>query len=306
MTASASDRLRQGLTFLDLNARLLERRLAQLWFTEDTPQAAHAVLDALGAYRNTDGGLGFALEPDVRDPGSQPVAVDFGLSVAAQIAETVGGADPQVRSRLTELAQDLVSYLEQIAEPDGGLRIIMKSAAQHPRAEHWGDCDIPAGVNPTAGVVTRLRSLGATGTWLDTAETYSRAEIDRIVDDGSLDAHSLDNVLRFLAGATDTDWAQSRTEAVRALLPDLTLFHMYPGEEGYGLSPLDLVPSPEDPHRALFPAEAIDAHLDALAAQQQTDGGWPLNWNPTGPAAEAEWRGSRTVHALRTLALNGR
>ena len=51
----------------------------------------------------------------------------------------------------------------------------------------------------------------------------------------------------------------------------------------------------------IFDDATIEAHLDALVAQQQADGGWPLSWEPPGDAARAEWRGKWTLDALVVL-----
>jgi hypothetical protein len=50
----------------------------------------------------------------------------------------------------------------------------------------------------------------------------------------------------------------------------------------------------------------LGAHLDALERDQQNDGGWPISWQPPSEASRLEWRGFRTVHALRTLGGYGR
>ncbi|MFF5991384.1 hypothetical protein [Prauserella flavalba] len=297
MSTSALDRAHD---FLVTHARLLERRLAELWLGKSAPATAFAVLDALAAYRNPDGGLGHALEPDARAPESQPLAVDFALEAVEQVLDSPAGADPVVRDRVAGFAESLVPYLESVAAPSGGLPIVLPSVARYPRAAHWGDGRFPPGLNPTAGIVTRLRRAGAKGAWLDTADEFCRAEIDRLT---GLDGHSALNVLHFLAHAPDRDWAARQRAEIAGRLAGLPHFHLYPGE-GYGLTPLDLAPLPDDPLRELVPADAVTAHLTALAAAQQPDGGWPLPWEPPGPASLLEWRGVVTLKAARVLAAN--
>jgi hypothetical protein len=36
------------------------------------------------------------------------------------------------------------------------------------------------------------------------------------------------------------------------------------------------------------------------------DGGWPIAWEPPGPAAASAWRAIVTIEALRTLDANDR
>ena len=63
--------------FMYTHARLLERLLFAVRF-EGAPPAAVGRL--ITAYQNPDGGLGHALEPDVRCPESQPLFIEIGLS----------------------------------------------------------------------------------------------------------------------------------------------------------------------------------------------------------------------------------
>ena len=62
--------------FMAGHARLLDRRMFQRLFSDG---AAGAVRDAVAAYRNSDGGFGYALEPDCRAAASQPAAVEMAL-----------------------------------------------------------------------------------------------------------------------------------------------------------------------------------------------------------------------------------
>ncbi|MEJ0041403.1 MAG: hypothetical protein WDM81_04005 [Rhizomicrobium sp.] len=69
--------------------------------------------------------------------------------------------------------------------------------------------------------------------------------------------------------------------------------------------PLEWAPSPDSPCRKLFSDSVIATHLKALAAKQKDDGGWPISWDPISPGVEFEWRGIRTLEALRTLKAHG-
>ncbi|ASR37710.1 hypothetical protein BAY61_24935 [Prauserella marina] len=279
--------------FLGTHARPLERRLAELWF-DGVGGAVDAVLSTLSGYRNADGGLGYALEPDVRDPGSQPVAVDFALGVVEWILDAPS-TESRAAAKVTEFASGLVPYLRSVSV-DGGLPIVLPSLAAHPHAAHWGDGRFPPSLNPTAGIVARLRKAGVDDPWLDEADSFCREKIETL--DGKLDGHTALNVLCFLSESS-SPWARQQLTAFADTVADWSLFHLYPGE-GYGVTPLEVAPAP-GPLRALFPSDAIEAHLAELEAEQQDDGGWPLSWAPPGPMAELEWRGWRTLQAIRTL-----
>lgn len=70
------------------------------------------------------------------------------------------------------------------------------------------------------------------------------------------------------------------------------------------LRPLDLAPYPDRPARELFTAELISADLDRLAALQQDDGGWVVDYAKISPAGALDWRGYVTVRAIDILDRN--
>src|SRR6516165_2453596 len=95
--------LERGAEFIWRNARLLERTLFAREFL-CSPRAA--VINALIAYRNTDGGFGNALEPDVRAPHSMPLHCEQAMYVLRE----ADIRDPQ-------LAMGVCDYLLSVAEP---------------------------------------------------------------------------------------------------------------------------------------------------------------------------------------------
>ena len=74
-------------------ARLLERLLFAVRFEGAEPAAVGRLISA---YQNTDGGLGHALEPDIRSPESQPLFVAVGL----QALHDAGWRDQDLAMRL--------------------------------------------------------------------------------------------------------------------------------------------------------------------------------------------------------------
>jgi hypothetical protein len=79
-----------------------------------------------------------------------------------------------------------------------------------------------------------------------------------------------------------------------------------PQATGYVHMPLEWAPTPQSFCARLFRDQVIDTHLDALAARQQPDGGWPLTWEPLSEGATMEWRSYVTLEALKTLKAYGR
>ncbi len=80
---------------------------------------------------------------------------------------------------------------------------------------------------------------------------------------------------------------------------------------GYGLCPLKVVKSPASPYYAPL-REAVEANLDFLIAEQNTDGSWHPTWTwgnafpETWPVAKREWQGILTLDALKVLRAFGR
>src|SRR5260370_5184933 len=70
-----------AVQFLAASGRVLDRRRYERLFAggDATP-----VRDAVAAYRNPDGGFGHGLEPDGRDPASQPAAIELALRLLDQ------------------------------------------------------------------------------------------------------------------------------------------------------------------------------------------------------------------------------
>ena len=75
--------------FTATHARLLDRRRFDLLIGEgDGRAAADAVLAAVEAYRNPDGGYGWGLEPDLRSRTSQPGRALHALEAFADAARS--------------------------------------------------------------------------------------------------------------------------------------------------------------------------------------------------------------------------
>lgn len=77
-------------TFLLTHARIIERRLAEIYL--DGATDVEPVLHALEAYRNADGGFGHGLEGDALAPESQPLAVDTAFGLLDDLADHTGAS----------------------------------------------------------------------------------------------------------------------------------------------------------------------------------------------------------------------
>jgi hypothetical protein len=119
--------LAAAVSFATTHARVLERRLLHLLLGKGSPGE---VLAALDAYRNPDGGYGWALEPDLRSATSQPVAAMHALEVLADIRDT-GSRRPV----------ELCDWLAGRTLPDGGLPLALPYADTAGSAPLWATAD---------------------------------------------------------------------------------------------------------------------------------------------------------------------
>lgn len=276
--------------FIWANARLLERRIFEALFLSGPREM---VFTALKAYQNLDGGFGNALEPDKRDPHSQPV--DF--ERALQMLDLVDGlTDPAVHRDLLLPACD---WLVTVTTPEGGVPFAMPSTRQYPHAPWWGvDDNPPASLNPTADLVGLLLKAGVRHPWIDRASAFCWKAIEATETE---QYHDLMPIISFLENAPDRARAEQALARVveRIRKPGVVAYDV--DAQGYVKKPLDWAPTSTSYLRRLFDDATVSTHLDALAARQSEDGSWPITWDPISPAVGLEWRGWTTIDALHTL-----
>jgi hypothetical protein len=276
--------------FLAGNARVLDRRRFERLFSDGD---ARSVRDAVAAFRNSDGGFGHALEPDGRTPASQPAAVAMAL-------RTLDEADAWDE----ELVAGACEWLAANAAPEGGAPFVEPTVEGWPRAPWWeAEEGRPASLTTTGDIAATLYARHVESRWLDDATALLWRRIDELDDPGP---YAFRGVLKFLQHEPDRARAEQAFERVGRLLFDRDAVALDPGAEGEVHTPLDFAPNPDSIARRLFDEATIEAHLDHLAGSQAEDGGWTFNWLAWSPVAASEWRGSRTVDALRTLRANGR
>jgi len=285
--------LHAAVSFMATHARVLERRRLNLLLGEGS---ADDVLTALGAYRNPDRGYGWALEPDLRSATSQPVAAMHALEVLAEVRDT--------KSRRPV---ELCDWLADRTLPDGGVPFGLRYSDTVGSAPHWADADATASslqmttqLAAQAHRLARHRADIAGHPWLAAATSYCLDAIDRIVD--TPHAYELMFAMRFLDAVAD------QVPRARPLADRLTRYvtsdgptPVTGGAEGEALHVLDFTPYADAPSRASFTKAAVAADLDRLARQQQTDGGWTVDYTLYSPAAALEWRGYATVQAVAIL-----
>jgi hypothetical protein len=282
--------LSRAAAFVNSNARLIDRRRFDL-VTGRGDRAG--VIAALAAYRNPDGGFGWALEPDLRSPESQPA----GALHAFEVLEEVGGGD---------FGGPLCHWLDSVTLSDGGLPFAL------PLTDPAGTSPIWAGADPTSSSPQITCAVAAAAhrvarhdpavrdhPWLARASAYCQERIAARREPG----HAIEYrfMLWFLDAVHDS-WPGADAELRRLVgfLPESATLPVVGGIEGESMRPLDFAPFP-GPLRDLMPSEAIGAELAALAGQQEDDGGWTVDFAAGSPAAALDWRSYITVHTVKIL-----
>jgi hypothetical protein len=290
--------IEQTSAFMDTHARVIDRRRFGLLFADGDREG---VLAALTAYRNADGGFGWALEPDLRGAASQPAGALHAFEFLAEVAPAT-----------SPLAPALCDWLDSASLPDGGLPFALEGADGPGSAPWWAGADqsrsslhITSAVCGAAHRVARHDAAVAAHPWLARATAYCMREIAALERSrGPIELHF---VLEFLDSVHDTPPdAPRELERLGAFLPASGAVAVEGGAEGETIRPLDFSPLPDRPLRRLFGADVIAADLDRLAADRRDDGGWDVDWRVASPAAATEWRGYVTLRALMILRANGR
>lgn len=275
--------------FIAGSARLLERRRFG-YFEGDG--SSEAVVRALDAYRNADGGIGH-LEPDIRTPASQPTCVLYAL----EILHEVEAADLSIGTRGLD-------WLQTVTLDDGGVPFILETAKGWPMAPWFAQGNVSeSSLIMTAATAAWAHRLGLEHPWRDRASEYCWEHMDEA---RTAHAYGFRAILDFLDAVPDRARADAALDALADRVAGDGTMSVGGGADGEVLRPLDLAPWPGHAARRLFSDEVIERELDRMAAGQQDDGGWTFTWLAWNPAGAWEWRGIVTVLSLRTLRAYGR
>jgi hypothetical protein len=273
-------------TFIWSTARLLDRHRYAMLFKGGP---AEPVIAALRGYQNADGGLGHALEPDLRGPASQPGPTLYAL----EILEEIGTLD-------SEVGDAARAWFARIAAPDGGIPSALPGFDAYPHAPWW---TAEPGSMLTFGLAGVLHAGGVGNEeWVERTTDWCWRAIEAQPEPSP---YWLKYVCAFLDAVPDEERAIA---ALRTLASSVDPTDLAPagGAEGEALRPLDLSPRPGSRSRVLVNDRHIDAHLDAVEREQRDDGGWMFDWPAWSPAQTADWRGIVTIRALTWLRDNGR
>jgi len=292
-----------AVSFMAGHARILDRRRLDLLLGAGAGAAAGALLAALDAYRNHDGGFGRGIEPDLRAPESQPVGAMHALEVLAELAAATSGTTPVTSSRGVALCD----WLDRHALPGGALAFTLPIGDPAGCAPVWlaGD-HTTASVQMTAQLAANAHHLArhdpavAAHPWLARATRWTYDAIGRLERPH---AYELLFAVRFLDAVAGTDpEGAALLDDIGRHLPPAGVVPVEGGSPGEVLRPLDFAPRADGPARRLFTADVLAGDLARLAGGQRPDGGWTVDFASASPAAALEWRGYATVAAIATLA----
>jgi hypothetical protein len=292
-------------TFIFEHGRPLEQAKYG-WSFERGPVSA--VLEALSAFRNDDGGFGHGLESDLRTPGSSVLAT----TVALQHMREVGARADH------PLVQGAMRYLLAAYDADRQVwPIIPATANDAPHAPWWL---LDEGITESFGSYLanpRAEIVGYLVDYADSVPSTLRGQLtDAVVlhlrERGeTLTGEDIPCYVRLVQ--TRGLPAEIRTELVQLLIPIIDRAVVKDPERWgeYGLAPVDVVEGPESPFVELL-ADAMSAYLDYEIAQHAEDGVWQPKWSWFGlypeawPQARQDWSGYLTLRMLVVLDRFGR
>ncbi|MEU3374249.1 hypothetical protein ABZ734_27860 [Streptomyces sp. NPDC006660] len=287
--------------FVWLTARVLEqRRFAHHFLGKD----ADAVEAALAAYQGDDGGYGYALEPDLRGPVSQPLHTAHALRVLDSVGR-LGG----------RLVERVCRYLTGVSTKDGALPVLHPSQRGYPAAPFVPVLDDPpSALLATGPVVGLLHRNQVWHAWLFRATDFCWAAVDALE---MSHPYEVEAAVAFLDGAADRSRAEAAADRLGRLVREQRLAVLdparlaeFPISPGYAPGehhfPHDYARVPQSLARRWFTDEEMKRSLDHLEAEQREDGGWPVRWRAWAPGTALECRPMVTIEALRTLRAYGR
>lgn len=269
------DTFEKARQFVYRNARPLDLARWQYHFEGGTREA---VLNALSAYRNEDGGFGHGIEPDFLNPNSTPI----GTWAAADIIHEIGltdGAHP--------IIQGILRYLDSGADFDaerGQWLNTVPANNDYPHAIWWtydGKDDFR--YNPTAalaGFIVRYADKGS-ALYSKGCDIAKRA-VQWFTDSVPFDEPHITNCFITLYGCMKASGADiADMAAFERKLRGQVRYNICPDREKWAA---EYVTKPSDFHitrNSIFYAdntELAEHECDFIIDTQQPDGGFNITW----------------------------
>lgn len=288
--------MKLGLAYLRQHGRALEQALAGFYFGDGKLEA---VIQALIAYQNEDGGFGKALEPDFRYPGSSILAnsealilirsagIPFSHPMAAKALQfLVNTYQPEAKSwHFTPLEGDAYPHA-----PWWFFNADAHAARHNPRPQLLGDLLQSPDLVPSEMLEPLTVSI----------------QQDFLADVEALQQHDLFSYLRLYHSQHVSDELKA---CLLAHLPAIIRRNVAANAEdwaGYVVRPYQVVKDMDDPFLPLV-AHILPASIQYLLDEQQPEGNWLPNWSwgelypEDWKTASVEWQSHLTLANLLVL-----
>lgn len=293
--------LASAWSFLKRDGREVDRSLLAFELGEASPSA---VVDALAAYQNPDGGFGRALEPDIRTEASSVIATTVAFQLLSRVEAPAD--HPMVRGG--------ISYLLDTYEAGGGVwPIVPPEVESGDHAPWWTFAGTREGfggfgLNPTAEVLRYLLEYPR-DVPPEMCRELAEVVVARIADSGpEMEMHDLQCCIRLAESRVLPDGTRETVQKKVEEAADRVVVRNPEGWSGYVTKPLTLVDGPSSSLYALL-RDDIPANLDYEIDQQGDDGAWSPAWSWEGeawPQAEKDWKSLLTARTVATLHAFGR
>jgi hypothetical protein len=296
MTWVNDSMLERAGRFLWTSGRVLEQRRYAFHFDGAGPEGPLAALDA---YATADGGHAFGLEPDVRGPAPQPIAVPSALRVLAETGALHG-----------ERARRICDWLAAHTTADGGVPSVLPTLRRYPHPPFLPVPDDPgADLLATGQITAPLLRAGIDHPMVAAAADFCWRAVEHLEQTHPYEAGA---AVAFLDAAPDRERARRQARRLGELVREQRIVLLDPDHPeqarvapGYAPGehhlPHDYAPTPDSLARQWFTDREVRRGLAHLAGLQQEDGGWPIRWARWSPTTEVEARPGVTLTALLTL-----
>lgn len=290
MKLSKADYLK-ARDFILTNARMIERRLFQFHFENDS---AEGVFHAVYAYRNSDGGFGHGMEPDTASPESQPL---FSI-MALEALDEVGYLTKEI------ILNDFMPYFESVTTEKGGIPWMLRPKTNYPCEEHFKTVKEWAALSTTAPLLGILEKYKIEILWKKKAENFVWSEFERIKEKHAFCYLCVPRWITFLKHTSNQGESQKVIKNLKNWILNNGIICEDSSDEGWGLygkpHSLNYATSSESILYSIFTKETIESDIKELINKQKEDGRWDT-WYGISEGTKLEWAGIQTLWTLKVL-----
>lgn len=286
-------------TCLTAHARPLDLALYNSHFNKGSQEA---VVKALAAYQNEDGGFGNGIEPDFQMPDSSAL----GSTLAFQYLNRLNLIQDD-----TLVHKGLDYFIQTYDHQKNGWDIVPEEVDGYPHAPWWDYKAAMAGFgwgNPAAeilGYLLKYRTIVQDDTFLKVLTSRALQRLQELTELDNPDFHELLCYTRLYQQA-DQELQVRLYDKLASLIKKVVSTN--PDEwNSYGAAPLTFVKSPDSPFVSLFDKDIINANLAHLK-QTIVDGDhwdptwdWGNNYPEAWSKAKQAWSGKLTVENMTVL-----